>query len=637
MQIESIVLYAHDGRVRRLDFRIGELNIVSGPSGRGKSAILSIIDYCLGATRLGVPAGVIEASVAWFGLFIRFNDERIFIARRGVASGGKTPAGFHFSAPEERAPPTMDHLADTFSRQDILDRISIRLGMGHTAIPRADGTAERKELSFRSGLIYCFQKQNEIANPDLFFHRQGEVGISQTIRDTLPYYLGAISPSIIQAVTTLRAKRRRLRDVERALELRSTAIAHKDRELSFLLEEAARLDLITRAEVASGSAELLSSRLLEVTPSSSEASEDRSEVSSRLTQEISHTTRQRTDIQKELDALNRLQGHQGAVDAGLNEQKRRLSALDLVPSGFELQVCPLCEATHGQLPPSADAMRKTFEDLQIELGLVTADQVDLTHLITQKQETRRSLDARLKELRAVVSRLGEEDAAAGAFLEQRNEQARLAGMVEMFQRVITKSDRPDENASLAAEKANLIAEIEALEEETDLANVRSRTATFLGAIGQNITRWARDENLEYADGFLTFDVRGPRLVSETEAGQIPFSRFGSGKNWVWYHLLGHLALHDWFLRNGRPVPHFLVLDQPSQVYFPTSDGSGEERDWGEVRRIYRWLADQVARFEGGLQVIVADHARFSDDPSFSKHLVHDWWDGDGALVPGDWL
>jgi hypothetical protein len=46
------------------------------------------------------------------------------------------------------------------------------------------------------------------------------------------------------------------------------------------------------------------------------------------------------------------------------------------------------------------------------------------------------------------------------------------------------------------------------------------------------------------------------------------AEIGSGVNWVGYHLLALLALHRYFIEKRRPVPAFLILDQPSQVYFP---------------------------------------------------------------------
>ena len=44
---------------------------------------------------------------------------------------------------------------------------------------------------------------------------------------------------------------------------------------------------------------------------------------------------------------------------------------------------------------------------------------------------------------------------------------------------------------------------------------------------------------------------------------------GSGANWLSYHVASMIGLHELFLsQRGNPVPSMLILDQPSQVYFP---------------------------------------------------------------------
>ncbi len=52
MQLLALVLYHADGRTRRLNFLPGRLNIVTGESGTGKSALLTIVEYCLGRSSI---------------------------------------------------------------------------------------------------------------------------------------------------------------------------------------------------------------------------------------------------------------------------------------------------------------------------------------------------------------------------------------------------------------------------------------------------------------------------------------------------------------------------------------------------------------------------------------------------------
>ena len=44
---------------------------------------------------------------------------------------------------------------------------------------------------------------------------------------------------------------------------------------------------------------------------------------------------------------------------------------------------------------------------------------------------------------------------------------------------------------------------------------------------------------------------------------------GSASNWLAYHISVLLAFQEYYQKsNGIKVPNFLVIDQPSQVYFP---------------------------------------------------------------------
>src|SRR4051812_47296691 len=83
-----------------------------------------------------------------------------------------------------------------------------------------------------------------------------------------------------------------------------------------------------------------------------------------------------------------------------------------------------------------------------------------------------------------------------------------------------------------------------------------------------MTRWAERLNLEHHRGEVRLDRRRLTVVADTEQGPVPLRRIGSGGNWVGYHIVAHLALHRYFVRQDRPVPHIRMLDQPTQAYYP---------------------------------------------------------------------
>ena len=83
MQIKNIVLYKDEiFEPRILEFNIGKTNIISGKSRTGKTALIDIIDYCLGRKSFNVKGKEIRASVSWFAITIQFKNHQVFIARR---------------------------------------------------------------------------------------------------------------------------------------------------------------------------------------------------------------------------------------------------------------------------------------------------------------------------------------------------------------------------------------------------------------------------------------------------------------------------------------------------------------------------------------------------------------------------
>ncbi|MGC1301867.1 MAG: DUF3732 domain-containing protein [Caulobacteraceae bacterium] len=637
MQIRRIVLYHERGFIRDLPFHLGKVNIVTGPSERGKSAILAIIDYCLGAHQLGVPAGVIQDSVAWYALELDFSGDRLFVARPGVDPSRKGSPFWHIAPGGFSEIPPLQDLQPRYKRDDLLDKISAKLGIGTTLIPRADGEVARKKLTFRSSLIYSLQKQNEIANPDLFFHRQGDPQIAQLIRDTLPYYLGAINEDVIAKQADLKARRKRIRELQKQLDRAALVEARRDDEAAYLVVEAQQCGLLPDRLPRPPSSDNVS-QLLEQAESLSRSQIDAagSDQLGLLAQQIAELDRRRGNLRRQIESLEDFGSDQNQVLGAVNEQRLRLRSLELASSHtVDGGTCPLCEADLISPPPKVSDLRRSLNVLDHELNFVALDRTQVQQALVECRTQLNQVISQIGAARARIAQLREEDIRVRGTLERRNTSARVGGMIQMFLRVASASSDED-RAALEMDIAALQATVEELEEETDFTSLKTKTATFLGNIGGVITRWAQELSLAYSSGLLTFDIRGPYLVNETEQGTVNFSRFGSGKNWVWYHLLGHMALHSWFIQRDRPTPRFLAIDQPSQVYFPGGETTVAETDLEEVRRIYDWLIAITHSFDGAFQVIITDHARFPDDQSFVSHVAHDWWETNDALVPSGW-
>lgn len=219
---------------------------------------------------------------------------------------------------------------------------------------------------------------------------------------------------------------------------------------------------------------------------------------------------------------------------------------------------------------------------------------------------------------------------------------------------------------LEAQVAKLRADIREIERQAndDYRLQRSRDAHE--RVSSYIARFISHLGIDGAEGKPMLDERELNLRFDRDGAKSSdfLWEIGSGENWMAYHLAALLALHGVFLRRGlyNPVPTFLVIDQPSQVYFPSDtfeqvvadtdetdaqkplSGDAERRqrrrlsDLESTRKIFSSLARAHGSFEARLQIIVLDHAdhhAWGDIPGVTQ--VANWRGDADFLVPAAWI
>jgi hypothetical protein len=119
--------------------------------------------------------------------------------------------------------------------------------------------------------------------------------------------------------------------------------------------------------------------------------------------------------------------------------------------------------------------------------------------------------------------------------------------------------------------------------------------------------------LERAEDVIELETKQLTLRFLSDVRKDYLWEIGSGRNWMGYHIATALALHQHFSSLPHtPVPRFLVVDQPSQVFYPEDYHPGSEVNLTEdekmTRQIFETLSTALEQIEGGFQVIVLEHA-----------------------------
>lgn len=86
--IKAIALFNKNGEKRIVSLEPG-VNIITGESKTGKSALVEVIDYCLCSTRCTVPKGKITDFTHLYVMAMFIKDRTVVVARQSWNNGGK--------------------------------------------------------------------------------------------------------------------------------------------------------------------------------------------------------------------------------------------------------------------------------------------------------------------------------------------------------------------------------------------------------------------------------------------------------------------------------------------------------------------------------------------------------------------
>ncbi|MCA9055438.1 MAG: hypothetical protein KDA75_16470, partial [Planctomycetaceae bacterium] len=208
-QLLELAVYNADGERREIQFFPGRLNIVTGGSKTGKTALIDIVDYCLGRDTYTVPAGVIRDTVVWYALRIQTPNGQTVIGRPAPQRGNQTTSSVYLSVGGTVALPALEELDANTNTTALTSYLTELVGITpnqHT--PPAGQSRDPLKATVRHATYYLFQPQYRLIDKTVLFYRQNEDYIPQTIKDTLPYFLGAVPDDRYQRLQELRRARR---------------------------------------------------------------------------------------------------------------------------------------------------------------------------------------------------------------------------------------------------------------------------------------------------------------------------------------------------------------------------------------------------------------------------------------------
>lgn len=645
MKIQSIFIYSHDGRRRDLIFDENGLSIITGRSSTGKSAISEIIEFCMGRSTFNVPEGVIRDRVSWFGVIYNFGSDQVLVVKPTPKPGYTSSSLAMLRRGNNLTPPIFDELSVNSDDDAVVTTLSNLLGIPEN---RTDVALEHSRTSYpaniKHSVYYLFQKQGIVSNKDQLLYRQNEPHRPQTIRDTLPILLGITSDERYDIEAKLRTARRNLKLNTKLLEEAGDFMDSSYNKGISILSETKAVGIVG-ASVSAKNAEDIVRILQEALKWKPKAipEEDTGRIS-KIESSIFELRENRKKLERKLETALQFSQKTAGYTSEVDEQIDRLSSIKSLPKDPKTGEWqwPFSEKNLGMSTPIAKALLSELRSLEVEMRIVAGDRPKLEAYIVEEHHSIRLIAEKIRTKELELSAAIEANEKIAELGSRNNAAFRVLGRISLF----LEGARPnDELKMMESEHQRLKLKVDELERKFDAEDTKERLTSVMNNISSRMMRYIKELDAEFNEFPFRFDLTDLTVVVDRPERPVPMWRTGGAENHLAYHLAALLALHQFALTNNRPIPSFLLIDQPTQVYFPSlkaykeTDGSiqktEQDADLIAVRRLFKLLLRFTKEDAPGFQIIVTEHANLREQ-WFQDALIEKPWTKPPALVPEDW-
>jgi tetratricopeptide (TPR) repeat protein len=649
-QISKLIIWPKSGEApREVDFQPGKINVITGASKTGKSAIIPIVDYCLGSDGCSIPVGIIRKSSAWFGVVVNTVQGQLLIARREPGEQKSTDDFFVLEGTSVEVPQVVPGKnKDRSHLKRDLDRMA---GLPSLGFDPGSENPSKTRPAFRDLMAFTFQPQNVVANPDVLFFKADTTEHREKLKTIFPYVLGAVTLDVLLARYEIEQLSRELRRKEARLAAETSSTDAWRAEVSAWFGQAQEFGLLSSDQQVPSDWNDTVDILRSVSEQRESAARPDLRGMSQALERLEALRREETETSKRLfrhrrnlNEMRRLIESSEQYGDALRIQRDRLSLSTWLrtlgdPSG-EDALAQLEQTQRWQI----ETLCKALEEVEIQASSqpLLSDRMD-KELVRERAAAEAEF-GRLNEIRLEMRELEKRSEDVEAELKRSEDISRFLGRLTQ---ALTVYDRADQTGPIREEVNSLKERIDELRRGISDGEIARRLRNALAEVDAEAMRLVKYLDAENPDNPIRLMIRELTVQVVDEGKEAYLWEIGSGANWLAYHVATLLALHVFFLKTPHhPAPSFLVFDQPSQVYFPRAlvdredsptDFEWKDEDIRAVRKIFDALSSVMDKATQRMQIIILDHAGEDVWGDFEHvYKVAEWRDGE-KLIPETWL
>lgn len=632
--LKQIVAFNESGEKRNIPFEEG-LNIISGDSKTGKSALIEIVDYCLFSSRSSIPVGEIINFTKLFVVIYKVNDFFIVIGRPAPKTGSMRSAYLKvetdYNNIENLEYNYFNELALKPIKDDIQNDFEELLGL---SLKKLESDYESfGKLSIRDTVSFLFQHQNLIANKHALFYRFDDLIKRKRVIQALPVLLGIVDSKYYQLIKSIRELELKIKAEEKLIE----RLKQKDSDQIDIIRNHIQnyytlLDLRLDDEYKSlTELKKIGSNL----PLPPQIIDNESKLYTKideLEKEIELLNIEKAEIEKAISSLH------SNTDETFDyvQNLKRINSKQKYNIENSNIICPLCENSATEINENISKLNDSKQRLIEELTKVSSYTKDSTQILERLQSDKKRINTQIKTISKNLEILNKENVDNQLIKNKREKIIHQKGVIEATIKFSLESnDFSKYESTLKELKKELQENKNEILKYIDIKEFKKETELFLKEEMNRIAdKLDFEKELKPID--FHFDIDNFEFYHKYKGEKIKLYEMGSGANWLACHLSIFLAFLHLSCKNSKSViPNLLMLDQPSQVYFPRTakktdfEEKNEQKEYDEnivqVRKIFKVLEEEINiiydKTNMKPQIIVLEHA---NDDEFKKYIIKEW-------------
>ena len=638
--IRTIALYSHHGKRRDVNLRLGEVNIITGPSHTGKSAIVQIINYCLGSKECHLP-GIVRESLSWLGLLWEKADGQQFVVcRRVPPATSLTSDEMYWKKGTTKGEPILPQSAaglhEIGTRDAVMKMIEEAFGIGEVESETLNPQRPGKRISARQIIPFLLQSDDVVISSTNLLRGSNDER-RQSIIDSIPYFLRVSDEKSASLEAEYRRVSKEVRELERQEQNLRAIVNAEQNQASSLLAEASQVGLVDplRGSLIGPDAIRALEAIRQWRPGT-RAQVENNQISGLYATEDELRNRI-SAIRSEIDAAEKLLVTADGFGEVAADQARKLESIDLFADCEDVTKCPICNSEMAEKVPTVSQLRGAYTTIRRELRDVARDRPKVDQFVNDRKDALQTALSNLASVRNQIASLVQEADEAEGLADLDHRRSRVVGRISLYldTRRSIEALRTEPLDALRRRQQELLNQV-------DVESKKERLEIEQQNIGTIATKISKDLPFEeeYRDASFYFLARKLECGIITNKRRMMMVDVGSDENYLTLHVSMLVAFHRFFKDRESPVPGVLLFDQLSRPYYPPEKQPGEvDLDTTEavsLQMYFKFLFAETKR-QKDFQVIVLEHAYFRSDSDFVKAVGAERWSKTGTkLIPSDW-